>query len=142
MTKNILELFYDHGGYESDSAYSAQDNYISADDVTGTYVPTAITRFNSMCQLTRSYDTGSISVGNIMDDVIVAELALSIADSEYDKLHVDPETYEIENKHMMVAMQYMKDVYGIPYKGTIVLPYQYTSYTSSNNSILVADLSD
>jgi len=126
MTRDIALMFYEHGGYVSDSANSDQPNYIAYDDVTSTYVPQALLRLNSICGLSRtiSYETNSISSGNLMDDVTIAELALSIADSEYDKLHIDPETGAIENKHYTVAEKYMLNMYGVSYKGDVVLPNQ------------------
>jgi hypothetical protein len=129
MTLNIVDMFYSHGGYTSDSAYSTSDggNYIPLDHVTGTYIPQAVERFNSVCRITRSVDTSTMQTGNSMDDVIIAELALSIADSEYDKLHVDPVTGAIENKHYTVAKQYMLDMYGSVVNGELVLPIQKAS---------------
>jgi hypothetical protein len=129
MVRDIALMFYEHGGYESSSAKSEQTNYIELDDVTSTYIPQAVLRLNAICNISRSvaYDTGSISSGNPMDDVILAELALSIADSEYDKLHIDPDTGAMENKHYTVAKQYMLDMYGTSYKGEIVLPNQVES---------------
>jgi hypothetical protein len=126
MARDIAVMFYEHGGYESDSASSDKTNYIDYDDVTSTYVPQALLRLNAICGLSRtvSFDTGSVSSGNSMDDVILAELALSIADSEYDKLHIDPDTGAMENKHYTVAKQYMLDMYGVSNKGEIVLPNQ------------------
>lgn len=121
MSKNILDMFYEHGGYTSASGYESQSNYISAEDVTGTYVPQATSRMNSLCLTAVSVNTSS-STGDPMDDVILAELALSIADSEYDKLHVDPETFQVENKHWLSAKQYMLDMYGIPIDGKLKLP--------------------
>lgn len=114
-------MFYEHGGYTSDSAYSGQDNYISVNDVTGTYILQAVSRMNSLCLTSVSVDTSS-TTGDPMDDVIIAELALSIADSEYDQLHVDPETYAVENKHWTVAERYMLDMYGVPFGGELKLP--------------------
>jgi len=124
MTRDIALMFYDHGGYESNSTYSEQDNYISYDDLTSTYIPQALMRMNSLCStsVTVSYSAGTVSSGGVMDDVILAELALSIADSEYDKLHIDPESYQIENKHWMTAHKYMLDMYGISMKGELLLP--------------------
>jgi hypothetical protein len=57
-----------------------------------------------------------------MHDVIVAELALSIADSEYDKLHVDPETLQVENKHLKTAYTYMLEMFGVSKEGKLKLP--------------------
>jgi hypothetical protein len=120
MARNITDMFYSHGGYLSDSA--GQPDYISVDDVTATYIPQAVLRLNSVCDVTRSVDYTSMTSGNLMDDVILAELALSIADSEYDKLHVDPQTMAVENKHLTTARQYMLEMYGTMINGERVLP--------------------
>jgi len=117
-------MFYSHGGYRSDSSYSGSDDYISVEDVTGTYIPQAVQRLNAICRLTVSVDTASSTTADKMNDVIIAELALSIADSEYDKLHVDPTTGVIENKHYSSAKQYMLDLYGTNIDGKVVLPNQ------------------
>ena len=122
MSRTIVEMFYSHGGYESDSAYADQDNYISLDHCTGTYMPQAVLRLNSLCETTVSVNYTSLSTGDLMNDVIVAELALSIADSEYDKLHVDPLTFQVENKHWLAAKTYMLDMYGVSRKGDLYLP--------------------
>jgi hypothetical protein len=127
MALTIADMFYSHGGYISDSSYSTQDNYISLDHVTGTYIPQAVERLNSICKTNCVVDTSSLLSGDPMDDVIIAELALSIADSEYDKLHIDPQTGAIENKHMTVANQYMRDMYGIGVNGEVILPNQQAS---------------
>ena len=115
MTIDIASMFYAHGGYTSESAYSDQTNYISYEDLTATYIPQSVQRLDSLCMVTTSvsYVVGTVSTGDLMDDVILAELALSIADSIYDKLHVDPETGRTENKHRDVAMKYMLDMYGV-----------------------------
>jgi len=116
---DIVEIFYRNGGYESDSIYVSQSDYISFLDVTSTYIPQANLRLNALCDITASvdYTSGSVSSGNLMDDLIIAELALSIADSEYDKVHVDPDTGEIENKHWLAAYRYMLDMYGVTVTG-------------------------
>jgi len=125
-------MFYDHGGYVSESNYIGQPNYISPDDCTGTYVPQAVLRLNSLCATTVSVDYTSMLTTNMMDDVILAELALSIADSEYDKLHVDPETYAIENKHWMTAYGYMVNMYGISLNGKMKLPREVDGMKACN----------
>lgn len=122
MSLTIVELFYQNGAYVSESGYASQSNYISLDHVTGTYVSQSLQMFNSLCDKTSSVSTASWSTGNIVDDLIIAELALSIADSEYDKLHVDPETGAIENKHEFVARKYMTNMYGVMVDGEMVLP--------------------
>lgn len=122
MVRDITLMFYEHGGYKSDSSYSEQDDYISTEDVTSTYVPQAVLRLNAICNKTASVDYASMTSGNLMDDVIIAELALSIADSEFDKLHIDPDTGAVENKHYIVARQYMLDMYGVNVNGNMVLP--------------------
>lgn len=124
MTRDICLMFYEHGGYVSDSQYSDQDHYIAYSDATGTYIPQALLRMNSLCEITQSvsYVEGSVVTNNKMDDVILAELALSVADSEYDKLHVDPQTMMVENKHWEAAYRYMLDIYGISANGELVLP--------------------
>lgn len=151
MTRNIAETFYENGGYTSDSSFASQDNYISVNDTTGSYIPQAVLRMNRMCATSVSVDTGSISSGNMMYDTIVAELALSIADSEYDKLHVDPETGAVENKHYMVARQYMLDMFGVPQRDSFgriafVLPSEaiYGSALSDRaaNAMVIATMSD
>lgn len=138
MTRTITTMFYDHGGYVSDSGMEEQDNYISLDDVTSTYVPQAVLRLNSLCNATVSVDYTSLSSGNIMDDVIIAELALSIADSEYDKLHVDPETFEVENKHWQTAYRYMLDMYGLVVDGKSKLPRE--ALSTSPTDLAYGDL--
>jgi hypothetical protein len=143
MSKNILDMFFEHGGYTSQSGYESQSDYISEDSVTSTYVPQAISRMNSLCLISVSVDTLS-TTGDPMDDVIIAELALSIADSEYDKVHVDPETYQVENKHWLVAKRYMLDMYGIPIDGELKFPREVSGgsgATSVYSGIDVATLS-
>jgi len=122
MSKNIAEIFYEHGGYSSDSAFYGQDNYISLDESTGTYIPQGVLRLNALCNITASVDYTSLSSGNLMDDLIISELALSIADSSYDTVHIDPETGQLENKHWEIAYRYMLDMYGVNQDGEMVLP--------------------
>lgn len=110
---NIVEMFYRQGGYISDSSFEGQPGYIAIYLVTGTYIPMALERLNSLCFLNRSIDYTSFSSGNSLDDLIITELALSIADSEYDKLHIDPDTGQVENRHWMTAYRYMLDAYGV-----------------------------
>lgn len=117
-----MQTFYDNGGYISDSSYEDSGDYISIDDATSTYIPQAVLRLNAICSITATVDYTSLTSGNLMDDLIIAELALSMADSEYDKLHVDPQTMAVENKHYSTARQYMIDMYGIAVNGEIVLP--------------------
>lgn len=146
---NIAETFYQNGGYTSDSSFSAQDNYIPLSDVSGSYIPQAVMRMNRLCETTVTIS--SLSSGNVMHDTIIAELALSIADSEYDKVHIDPETGEAENKHYMVARQYMLDMFGVPQKGAmgridLVLPAEalYGSEYSGRayDDLAIATMSD
>lgn len=122
MAKNIAQMFYSHGGYQSGSGFVGQTDYISVDDVTSTYVPQAVLRLNAICGLSETVDYSNLTSSNLMNDVIIAELALSIADSEYDKLHVDPQTLAVENKHYSTARQYMLDMYGIVVNGEVILP--------------------
>lgn len=122
MSLSIVELFYQNGAYESDSGYASQSNYISLEHVTGTYISQSLQMFNSMCEQTATVSTASWSTGDTVDDLIIAELALSIADSEYNKLHVDPETGAVENKHEFVARNYMINMYGVMVDGKMVLP--------------------
>lgn len=113
MTKNISELFYDRGGYTSASEFSGQDNYISVDDCTGTYVPMGLQMINSLCDITTSVTYGStMSTGDNMDNLIISELSLYIADSSYDKIHIDPESGEMENRHWDLALSFMIAMYG------------------------------
>lgn len=124
MTRDIGAMFYENGGYISDSAYVGQDHYISYDYMTSTFVPQGVLRLNSVCITTASvsYTSGSITSGGLMDDLIIAELALSAADSQYDTVHINPVTGKTENKHYMVARQYMLDMYGVSDGRKVVLP--------------------
>jgi hypothetical protein len=113
--KDIPSMFYSNGGYSSDSSLVESSNYISPDDCTSTYIPQALIMFNAMCDLQRTVDyTGSnVTSSNTMDDLIITELSLAFADSTFDKVHVDPETGERENRHWDLAMKYMLGRYGI-----------------------------
>lgn len=141
MSSNIVELFYTNGGYESSSEQEGAPAYISIENVTGTYIPQGVLRLNALCDLTVSFDTSSLSTGNVMDDLIVAELALSIADSQYDRLHVDPETGETENKHWDLAYRYMLDMYGVSVDGRMVLPRAGATFQASILGIEIATMS-
>ena len=128
MTKTILDIFYDNGGYHEDETLGTTDSYISPNIVTSTYIPQAIIIMNRLCDISLSYNSETTkSDGTLMDDLIIAEIALSLADSEYDKLHIDPETGQSENRHWQLAMKYMLSIYGIPVEDkfgreTTVLP--------------------
>ena len=118
MVKNIPQIFYDNGGYKSDSDYSESDVYISYDECTSTFVPQAVIMFNALCSIERTVEyTGSVTSSDSMDDLIIAELSLAFADSSYDTVHIDPETGIRENRHWQLAMMYMLGRYGIPAKG-------------------------
>jgi hypothetical protein len=124
MTRDIATMFYENGGYVSDSSYAGQDNYISYDYVTATFIPQGVLRLNSACDTTASvdYTSGSISSGALMDDLIIAELALSAADSQYNTVHINPVTGKTENIHYEVARRYMLDMYGVSDGKRFVLP--------------------
>lgn len=145
MAQTVVDMFYKLGGYQTDSSSPA---HISAADITGTYVPLAVSYFNTLCvgAHTISIDwTGSSgsSSGNLLDDRIVAELSLYFADSAYDTLHVDPDDAERENRHLTLANTLILNTYGIYDRkyGKLLFPN-----TQDDNSALasmgVANLTD
>jgi len=110
MAQSISTMFYNLGGYVTESD---KNPYVSVADVTGTYVPMATTRFNSLCYGAATMSVVSDSCGDVYNDRIIAELSLFFADSSYDTLHVDPDTYQVENRHYTVASKMILDRYGI-----------------------------
>jgi hypothetical protein len=146
MAQTVVDMFYKLGGYTTDSSSPA---HISAADITGTYVPLAVSYFNSLCENARTVSinwTGSVSAsssGNLLDDRIVAELSLYFADSAYDTLHVDPDDAERENRHLTIATALILNTYGIYDRkyGKLLFPN-----TQDDNSALasmgVANLTD
>lgn len=123
MAQTIVDMFYILGGYTTESD---KQPHISMTDVTATYVPLGEGRFNAMCQgaKTASVSTSSWSTGDIYDDRIIAELSLYYADSSYDVLHIDPDTYQVENRHYAIAEKMVLDRYGLYDRkyGRVILP--------------------
>jgi hypothetical protein len=121
--QSIVQMFYQLGGYSSESDMKP---YIATSTVQDTYIPLGEGQFNSMCQTvkTASVGTSSWSTGDLLDDRIVAELALYFADSSYDTLHIDPDTYQTENRHYKIAEELILVRYGVRDKktGDIILP--------------------
>ena len=115
MVKDIPSMFYSNGGYSYDTTFESSSNYISRDDCTSTYIPQAVIIFNALCNLSRTVDYTStyVTSSDTMDDLIITELSLAFADSTFDKVHVDPETGERENRHWDLAMKYMLARYGV-----------------------------
>lgn len=114
MTR-VTTLFYDLGGYNTGSN-TARSDYISLAQCTGTYIPYAIDLFNRLCSgsvtFSYTYSSGSDSVGTPVDDRIIAELALSFADADYDKIHQDPDTGASVNRHRAAAYDLILTLYG------------------------------
>ena len=92
--QTITQMFYNLGGYESDSTKSQYPDYISVDDAQNTYISFAVNEVNKLCftEHTVSYDPVADTTGDVYDDRIIAHRALSFADMEYDKVRVDPDT--------------------------------------------------
>ncbi|MEI6795411.1 MAG: hypothetical protein WCK39_00955 [Methanomassiliicoccales archaeon] len=137
---NAISLFYQMGGYESSSDYEGRPTYIALESATGLYLPYGVSLFNRLC-------TGSIQValtngstGDLINDRIVAELGLSFADAEYDKLHVDPDTGRQVNRHKESAYDLMLSLYGKKDKfGRLTFPV-YIDYYQPYGDLGVADV--
>lgn len=141
MTQTIQDMFYKLGGYTTESD---KEPYISITDATGTYIPLGAARFNAMCQnaKTASVNTSSSTTGDVFDDRVIAELALYYADSSYDVLHIDPDTYQVENRHYTIAEKMVLDKYGVYDRkyGRVILP-AYVDGTHAYSDLGVASLS-
>jgi hypothetical protein len=91
---------------------------------------------------TATVGTASWTTGDILNDRIVAELALYFADSSYDVLHIDPDTYQVENRHYKIAETLIMTRYGVRDRktGDVMLP-AYADDSQANASFSIASLS-
>lgn len=140
MAQSIVDMFYALGGYSTNSYET--EGYVSSDLITGTYIPLAVKYFNGVCEGVKTVSIGtSSSSGDIFDDRILAELSLWFADSSYDTIHVDPDTYQTENRHYTIAESLILKVYGQKdAKGDVVYPV-YADDTQAYADMDVATLS-
>ena len=144
MADNILQMFYSLGGYKSVSDQNVELAYVTPAQATGTFIPLGESQMNSMCSgaATVSVDTSSSSTGDVLNDRIVAELALYFCDSSYDVLHIDPDTYQVENRHYKIAESLIMTRYGVRDRktGDLMLP-TYADDSQALASFSIASLS-
>jgi divalent metal cation (Fe/Co/Zn/Cd) transporter len=135
---SIVDLFRSTTGYSTDSASS---NYIAYTDITGTYIPFGEEQIESLAQITVSLVyTGSLSgsAGNEINNKIIAEFAGFHADTEMDKVHIDPETGAPENRHWETAIQLLNAKYGIiGESGRVILPLYLAEEKAATYSAMI-----
>jgi len=136
---SIVDLFYSTTGYNDTD--TASSNYIAYADVTGTYIPFGEEQIESLAQITVSIVyTGSLSgsAGNEVDNKIIAEFSGFHADTEMDKVHVNPETGAPENRHWETALQLLNSKYGIiGESGDIILPLYLAEEKAATYSAMI-----
>jgi len=128
MALTIVDRFYSTSGYSTDSDAS---DYISADAITSTFAPSGELLLESLCEVTISVvwtgSAGSTS-GDLIDDWIISEFAAYNADLHFDRVHTNPETGEMENRHWETAIRLCEAKYGIMVDGEVILPAYLDEY--------------
>jgi hypothetical protein len=118
MTLSINTLIRRFSTYEDDAVKG-----ITEADVTTTVIPMAQTIFNELTMDTMSIsDYATASTTHSVANFCIAHLSCYIIDHMKDRVHVDPETGGIENRHWKAAYDMMLAVWGLIYKGDKVLP--------------------
>lgn len=124
MALTIVDWFYSTSGYTTDSSST---DFVPVDTVTGTYAPRGEDLIESICSISITIPwtgTNGSTSGNLVDDWIVSEFAAFSADLDFNKMYIDPESGEMENRHWDTAMKLCRAKYGLLIDGELVLPGQ------------------
>lgn len=121
-------MFYKIGGYED--VDDEDPSYVSNDRVINVFMPIATQLLQSFLGDTKTITVAEVvdgqktdySSGDLYDDRIIALFAVSLADQEYDKIHVDPETGNRRNFNYETGYQLMINRYGVVNKKGAVIP--------------------
>jgi len=110
---SILDWFVKVSGYRTDSSQGAIEFTVA--DLTDSILPSGYKLFEQLTLKTVSGINYTVSTGsgNTNDDIIIAHLSSYLADNIYNKVRIDPELGNIENRHWAVAERMIKSIYGV-----------------------------
>ena len=125
MALTINQLVRKFATYADDSVTG-----VAEADVISTLIPMAEKIFYEMTLDTMSISNyTSSNTTNSVADFCIAHLSCYVMDHMKDRVHVDPESGLIENRHWQAAYNMMLAVWGILYQGEKVLPGEVAAST-------------
>ena len=135
----IVDMFYSIGAYEDEE--DMDPSYVNPTTLTDVYIPIAVQMLQSLLGNTKNIvvteNGDDLSSGDLFDDRIIALFAVSLADQDYDKIHIDPETGDKRNYQYDQAYQLFLMRYGVKIDGEVVPPSQAQSEYAATSILKV-----